>query len=360
MQLTVSIPYATFIIAAGLQGVPRHIDETAMSLGVGPFRIWFTVTLPCVYPHIIIAGLMIFLMSIGDVGGPLVIGGGFSVLASEIYTNFLSLLNDERIALIFSLWIILLSFLLLGMVNWLLKLTVKQYRPGTNPVIYKLRSMRTPATLFVLIVLALLLLPFLIILVHSTVTIWSFEILPRGWSMDSYRHILTSPGMLVDTIVIVAISAPAIIVIGVILGHTIYVRKRWRFLNFLLIVPFVLPGIVLAVGGFGKLRGAYSAGSFGPLSSVTHFDRYRAKTTVQPQDSRSRISDYRPAARRGCPKSWEQPFPFFPPGFTTANENVRFRCICAGRGKDRNRNFSLVNIGSSGLEIPLIGNYVVY
>jgi len=109
-QLTVSIPYAAFIIAAGLQGVPRHIDESAASMGVSPIRIWIDLTLPCIYPHLIISGLMIFLMSVGDVGGPLIIGGGFPVIASEIYTNFLSVMNDERIALIFSLWIIILSF----------------------------------------------------------------------------------------------------------------------------------------------------------------------------------------------------------------------------------------------------------
>ena len=147
-QLTVSIPYATFIIAAGLQGVPRHIEETAASMGVLPVRIWTDIVLPCVYPHLIISGLMIFLMSVGDVGSPLIIGGGFSVISSEIYTSFLSLLNDERIALIFSLWIIILSFIMLSIVNLLLRYTVKQYRTGTHPVNYRLSGLRVPVTIF--------------------------------------------------------------------------------------------------------------------------------------------------------------------------------------------------------------------
>ncbi len=152
-QLIISIPYATFILAAGLQGVPRHIEETAASMGVHPVRIWFDLVLPCIYPHLIISGLMIFLISIGDIGGPLVIGGGFSVISSEIYTNFLSLLNDERIALIFSLWIIFISFILLIFVNLLLRFTVKQYRKGISPVIYHLKKFRIPLTIIVFLII---------------------------------------------------------------------------------------------------------------------------------------------------------------------------------------------------------------
>jgi iron(III) transport system permease protein len=259
MQLTVSVPYATFIIAAGLQGVPRHIDETAASLGVDVLRIWRDLTLPCIYPHIIISGLMIFLMSIGDVGGPLVIGGGFTVLASEIYTSFLSLLNDERIALIFSLWIILLSFLLLASVNWLLRLTVKQYRPGINPVIYRLSRFRLPASILVSCTILLLLLPFIMILIQSFVTIWSFELLPRGLTFEHYHQILQPPSLLTDTLGMALIATPFIILAGLILGHSMYSRKRLRFLNFIMIIPFVLPGVVLAVGVLGTYAGLFPA-----------------------------------------------------------------------------------------------------
>ena len=258
VQLTVSIPYATFILAAGLQGVPRHIDETAASLGVVPFRIWSDLTLPCIYPHLIISGLMIFLMSIGDVGGPLVIGGGFAVLASEIYTSFLSLLNDDRIALIFSLWIILLSFLLLALVNWLLRLTVKQYRPGLNPVVYRLARFRTPATVLVVSVILLLLLPFLIILVQSFTTIWTYELLPQGWSFDNFRRILQPPELLVDTLSMAITATPIIVIMGLVLGHAMYIRRRWRFLDFIMIIPFVLPGIVIAVGVLGTYAGLFT------------------------------------------------------------------------------------------------------
>ncbi|NBK25123.1 MAG: iron ABC transporter permease, partial [Spirochaetia bacterium] len=248
MQLTVSIPYAVFIMAAGLQGVPRHIDETASSLGVYPIRYIFEVIIPCIYPHIIISGLMIFLISIGDIGGPLVIGGGYAVLSSEIYMNFLSLLNDERIALILSLWIIVLSLLLLAGVTRLLRLTVKKYVPGTNPVIYKLKAYRVGATLGVFIIVLVLLLPFFVTCIQSVVRIWSFEIIPHGWTLANYRSILYPAKVFFDTFLMAALATAIIVMMSLILAHMLFQNKSLRFFNFFLIIPLVLPGIVLSVG----------------------------------------------------------------------------------------------------------------
>ncbi|MCK5674339.1 MAG: ABC transporter permease subunit, partial [Spirochaetales bacterium] len=257
-QLTVSIPYATFIIAAGLQGVPRHIEETAASMGVPPLRIWTDIVLPCVYPHLIISGLMIFLMSVGDVGSPLIIGGGFSVISSEIYTSFLSLLNDDRIALIFSLWIIILSFIMLSIVNLLLRYTVKQYRTGTHPVIYRLSGLRLPVTIFSSLIILWLLLPFLMIVVHSFGAIWTYELSPRNWTGEYYLQMLKAPSLLKDTLSLALIATPILVIFGLILGHRMYLKKEWRFLNFIMIIPFVLPGVVIAVGVLQSYAGMFT------------------------------------------------------------------------------------------------------
>jgi iron(III) transport system permease protein len=256
-QLIVSIPYATFIIAAGLQGVPRHIDETAASMGTPNIRVILDLTIPCISPHIIISGLMIFLMAIGDIGGPLVIGGGFAVLSSEIYTNFLSMLNDERVALIFSLWIIMLSFLLLAIVNRLIRSTAREYRRGLFPLVYPLGRYRIPATILVVLIFILLLAPFLMTLVQSFITIWSYDLLPQGWTLLNYQKVFRTPGMLVDTLQMAVLATSVIVFFGIILGHTMYHRRTWLFMDYILVIPFVLPGIVLAVGVLGAYAGFF-------------------------------------------------------------------------------------------------------
>ena len=256
-QLIVSIPYATFIIAAGLQGVPRHVDESAAALGSSNLQILFRVTIPCIAPHLIISGLMIFLMAIGDIGGPLVIGGGYAVLSSEIYTNFLSVLNDERVALIFSFWVIILSTVLLTLVNRLLRATTREYQRGIAPVIYKLGRLSKFTYFLVALVFLFLLAPFFVTVVQSFITIWGYQIVPTGWTVTNYTKIFANPTMLKDTIQISFSATIIIVVLALILGNQIYFKKRFRYLDYILVIPFILPGIVLSVGVLSAYAGIF-------------------------------------------------------------------------------------------------------
>ncbi|MDA3940314.1 MAG: hypothetical protein PF693_13570 [Spirochaetia bacterium] len=144
-QLTVSVPYATFIIAAGLQGVPRHIEETAASMATPSLKIWTDIVLPCVYPH-------------------------------------------------------------------------------------------------------------LMIVVHSFGAIWTYELSPRNWTGEHYLQIIKAPSLLKDTLSIALIATPILVTFGLILGHRMYFKKEWRFLNFIMIIPFVLPGVVLAALIIGLIK----------------------------------------------------------------------------------------------------------
>ncbi len=63
------------------------------------------------------AALMVFLTVLGDVGGPLIIGGSYKVIATEIYTNFITYMGDERIPVIFGAWSLVLSFLMLFLLH---------------------------------------------------------------------------------------------------------------------------------------------------------------------------------------------------------------------------------------------------
>jgi iron(III) transport system permease protein len=257
-QLVVSVPYATFILMAGFRGVPRHVEESAAASGAPVVRAFFDVVLPCIYPHVVIAGLMVFLMSIGDVGGPLIIGGGYSVIASEIYNNVLSVLTDDRIAVILGSWIILLSFLMMGVVNLLLRLTVKRYRPGTDPVVYSLGRLRPVAVALVAIVTAWLLLPFIMVIVQSFGTIWTVDPVPRGWTIDHYVRVFRAPRLVLNTLILSAVVTPVIVIISVILGHMLNVRPGRKVMNVLMILPFLLPGVVLALGVIETYAGVFS------------------------------------------------------------------------------------------------------
>jgi ABC-type spermidine/putrescine transport system permease subunit II len=176
------------------------------------------------------------------------LGGGYAVLSSEIHTNFLSVLNDERVALIFSLWVIILSMLLLTLVNRLLRATTREYTRGIAPVIYPLGRWRPLVTALVVALLVVLLAPFLHTVVQSFFTIWGYSILPSGLTIQNYLAIFANRTLLFDTLELVLVSTSIIVVTALVLGDQLYFRKRYRFIDYILVIPFILPGIVLSVG----------------------------------------------------------------------------------------------------------------
>ncbi|MDY0289924.1 MAG: ABC transporter permease subunit [Sphaerochaeta sp.] len=127
-QVLHAMPYALLLIVTGLKTVPRHLEEASLSLGHGVLKTQASIVLPYIAPHILMAALMVFLTSMGDVGGPLIIGGSYQVISTEIYNNFITYMGDERIPIIFGAWTLLLSFIMLFFVNRLMKLTDVKHR----------------------------------------------------------------------------------------------------------------------------------------------------------------------------------------------------------------------------------------
>jgi iron(III) transport system permease protein len=278
-QLGVSIPYATLVLIAGLRGIPRHVEESAVSLGSSPLRTFLTVALPAVYPHVTIAALVVFLMSIGDVGGPLVIGGGYSVIASEIYTSVLSILTDDRIALILGAWAIVMSLVIMALVAALLRFTVKRYRPGHDPVVYHLGRGRIASSLIAWLLVLWLLLPFLTVIAQSFGTIRNLRLAPGGWTLSHYGSVVTQPQRMLDTLGLAVLATPIMVLVSLVMGHQIYMHRRFRFMNALMILPFLLPGVVLALGVLETWVGASAA--LGRSGAIPYFILLSATVIVR-------------------------------------------------------------------------------
>lgn len=74
-----------------LQGVFRAIDpaleQAARGLGASRWQVLRSVTLPLATPGLLAAGLFIAIGVLGDFGNPMLVGGRFRVLATEVYTQ---------------------------------------------------------------------------------------------------------------------------------------------------------------------------------------------------------------------------------------------------------------------------------
>jgi iron(III) transport system permease protein len=84
-QMFAFTPIAFLIMRGVVQGLSPSLEEAAQTLGASRSKTFFTVTLPMMKPGLANAFLVGFIESIADFGNPVVVGGQFTVLSTEIF-----------------------------------------------------------------------------------------------------------------------------------------------------------------------------------------------------------------------------------------------------------------------------------
>ena len=93
-------PHALTILIAALRLADARLYEAADTLGASRTRIFFTVTLGGAKYGLISAVVVVFTLVITDFGIPKVIGGQFSVLATDVYKQVMGQQNFEMGAVV--------------------------------------------------------------------------------------------------------------------------------------------------------------------------------------------------------------------------------------------------------------------
>ncbi|WP_332054392.1 iron ABC transporter permease [Reyranella sp.] len=84
-QLFAFTPVAFLVLIGVVEGVSPTLEEAAQTLRADRWATFTTVSLPLMLPGLANAFLVGFIESIADFGNPIVLGGDFGVLSTEIY-----------------------------------------------------------------------------------------------------------------------------------------------------------------------------------------------------------------------------------------------------------------------------------
>jgi len=83
----VGMPYAFRTVLASAQSLDPALEEAGQSLGAGPLRTLFIVTLPLVWPGVVSGWLFAFIVSFGELNTALFLTGpGLTTLPIEIFS----------------------------------------------------------------------------------------------------------------------------------------------------------------------------------------------------------------------------------------------------------------------------------
>ncbi len=109
-QMFAFTPIAFLMMRGVIQGISPSLEEAAQTLNASPQRTFMTVTLPLLKPGLLNAFLVGFIESMADFGNPIVLGGNFAVLSTEIFFAIVGAQLDQGRAA--ALAILLTSFAL--------------------------------------------------------------------------------------------------------------------------------------------------------------------------------------------------------------------------------------------------------
>ncbi|MFC2991043.1 putative 2-aminoethylphosphonate ABC transporter permease subunit [Halomonas tibetensis] len=93
-------PHALMILTTALSNSDARLYEAAEALGTPAWRSFLTITLPGVRYGLISCSFVVFTLAITDFGVPKIIGGQFSVLATDIYRQVVGQQNFQMGAVV--------------------------------------------------------------------------------------------------------------------------------------------------------------------------------------------------------------------------------------------------------------------
>ncbi|APF25689.1 binding--dependent transport system inner membrane component family protein [Clostridium sporogenes] len=92
------VSMSSLLLISIIGGVNKNLIDASLDLGGGFNYTLIRIVLPIIKPGIIVTGLLAFVRSLSDFGTPMIIGGSFQVLATEVYMNIIANGNFDMAA----------------------------------------------------------------------------------------------------------------------------------------------------------------------------------------------------------------------------------------------------------------------
>jgi len=255
-----SFPYTFAFASSALELVPSDMERSAALLGARWPRITWRITLPLVRPAILAGALLSFLEAIAEFGTPafLLIPAGKQVITTQLYM-FFQYPSRPNLAAAYAVPLLLVTAGLFLLQQRLLKkgrFTSIGGKGGVREP-FRLGGWRWPLLAVCLVpTVCSLVLPYTALLLTSLSHAWGRGPVPGNLTTQWYRWALVENAAARAAIGHSLSYAAAAATIATVLAlFTAYVAQRRlvpgsRLLAFVAMAPFVVPGIILAIGFF--------------------------------------------------------------------------------------------------------------
>ena len=243
---------------SALELVSSEMEDAANILGAGAVRTAFKITLPLIYPAILAGTIVVFLQSLALFGVPALIAipARYPVVTTQLWQFFESPVRVE-VAAAYAIPLLGITMALLGLQRVLLarKGYVTVSGKGGERRVVRLGPWRWPMFGFAASICVVTVFMPLVVLVQAAFSrAWGRGFSLGNLTLENFRFILFEHQMarqsVFNSVTYAAVAALFAILLSLCIAYIVN-RKLLRFsgvLAFLCMAPFVIPGIVLAIG----------------------------------------------------------------------------------------------------------------
>lgn len=245
-------PFVYLMTESAFSSINKSLEEAAENLGCTAFQRFRQVTLPLVFPAVSTGAILSFVLSIADFGTPSIIGRKVRTLSTVAYNQYTSELGGPpTLAVTISMLMIVIS--ILGVLLQRYVISKKRYASSmtnlSRPV--KLKGWRyLLATVFCYLVVLCSVIPSIVV-IYTSFLETNGPVFTGGFGLNSYNRVVHEISRAVINSFLYA--GAAVLFITLVSGMISYliVRREGRvsgFLDTILMVPYLVPGIVMAIG----------------------------------------------------------------------------------------------------------------
>ncbi|CSA81905.1 iron(III) ABC transporter permease [Vibrio cholerae] len=254
-QVLAFAPMSFMILDGALKSLHPSLEEASYTLKANRYQTFFGIIMPLLKPALANSFLIIFVQSLADFSNPLVLGGSFDVLATQIYfyiagaqLDYASASTLGSVLLLFSLAIFVVQYLWIGQRSYV-TISGKAYRGDVQEM---------PASLKLGVTVTLYAWMIFNVLLYGSIFFGSFTV---NWGVDytlTFKNYLNLFGngmsdgawpSLITTMIYAGVAAPITALFGLLIAYVV-VRQQFygkKVIEFSTMLCFAVPGTVAGV-----------------------------------------------------------------------------------------------------------------
>jgi iron(III) transport system permease protein len=315
-------PFVFIQVCGALERMDPTLEESARIAGAGLFTITRKITIPLIMPSIVAGALLVALYSLAHFGVPAILGTevGIYNIPTKIYEQIHQSAGSFKAI---RAGTVLASILVIsaGLILWLQSFVLKSGRfqiiagKSVRPMVLKLRGLRTPLLVLSLVYIGVtVLLPTITIFLVGGLKTYGLAFVPENLTWQNFEYILFKWKLTKDAIFNSAYLSLAAAVVtmlsGVMISYVIVkmkVKGKW-FLEFLAVLPFSVPGTVIALVVILMWSGRFGVNLYNTawIIFVAYIARYMAFSLKSNSAALEQVHDSLVEAARACGASqWQ-------------------------------------------------------